>query len=45
MVRRAALALVIILVIAFTSTRFPSAQTATVAGTATLTGTVESSAP
>src|SRR5262250_427308 len=45
MVRRSALALIIILVVASTSTRFPAAQTATVPGTATLTGTVESSTP
>ena len=42
---RSALALVIILVVAFTSTRFPAAQTATVSGTATLTGAVESATP
>ena len=45
MLRRSALALVIILVVAFASTRFPAAQTATVPGTATLTGVVESSTP
>ena len=45
MVRRSTLALIVILIVAFTSTRFPAAQTATVAGTATLTGTVDSSTP
>src|SRR6188508_268349 len=45
MLRRSALALVIILVVAFASSRFPAAQTATVPGTATLTGVVESSTP
>src|SRR5215510_1829542 len=45
MVRRSALALIIIFIVALASTGFPSAQTATVPGTATLTGTVESSTP
>ena len=45
MVRRSALTLIIILIVAFTFTRFPSAQTATVPGTATLTGTVDSATP
>ena len=41
MFRRSALALIVILVVAVTSTRFPAAQTATVPGTATLTGIVD----
>ena len=45
MVRRSVLALSVIFIAAFASTRFPAAQTATVAGTAMLTGTVESSTP
>src|SRR4026207_322103 len=45
MFRRSALALIVILVVAVTSTRFPAAQTATVPGTATLTGIVDSAPP
>src|SRR5262245_47865874 len=45
MVRRSALALIIIFIVALASTGFPAAQTATVPGTATLTGTAESSTP
>src|SRR5215813_2425918 len=45
MFRRSALALIIVLIVAFTSTRFPAAQTATVPGTVTMTGTVESATP
>ena len=45
MFRRSALALIVILVVAVTSTRFPAAQTATVPGTATLTGIVDSATP
>jgi streptogramin lyase/cytochrome c5 len=45
MLRRSAVALVIIFVVALASTRFPAAQTATIPGTATLTGSVESTTP
>ena len=45
MLRRSALALIILFIVALATTRFPAAQTNTIPGTATLTGIVESSAP